>query len=189
MSAVATRPSSGPSPAVLRWLLRATALILGVAVATFLIRGVKTTKRPKLDSNGATTSRVAGFDQIGFEVRTAAGASYRHCGLLALTTAQQNRGLMNRTNLAGYDGMLFQFLDPTTVEFYMKDTLISLSIAWFNSSGLFVSSTDMTPCGSAAVCPLYHSAAPYTDALEVPEGQLLHLGVAAGSTLAVGGSC
>lgn len=185
MSPVAT----SISPSTMRWLLRATVTVLVIGVAVYLLRGVNTTKRPKLDSNGATASRVAGFDQIGFEVHTAAGASSRHCGLLALTTLQQDRGLMNRTNLAGYDGMLFQFLDPTTVEFYMKDTLISLSIAWFDANGRFISSTDMTPCGNAAVCPLYHSAAPYTLALEVPLGQLGHVGVAAGSTVTVGGSC
>jgi uncharacterized membrane protein (UPF0127 family) len=71
----------------------------------------------------------------------------------------------------------------------MKDTLISLSIAWFDASGNYVSATDMTPCGSAAVCPLYHAAGPYTVALEVALGQLGHVGVGPGSTLSVGGSC
>jgi uncharacterized membrane protein (UPF0127 family) len=163
--------------------------ILVVAVGAFLIKGATTTQRPKLDTNGATPSRVAGFDQIGFAVRSADGVTSRHCGLLARTTAQQNQGLMNRTDMAGYDGMLFQFVDPTTVEFYMKDTLIPLSIAWFDSAGHLVSNTDMKPCGSAAVCPLYAAAAPYDLALEVPEGQLGHVGVGPGSALSVGGSC
>lgn len=96
---------------------------------------------------------------------------------------------MNRTDLAGYDGMLFEFPAPTTTQFYMKDTLISLSIAWFDAGGHFVSATDMTPCLTAAVCPLYQAAAPYTVALEVPAGQLGHLGVGTGSSMTVGGSC
>lgn len=173
----------------MHWTLRAAVVILVVAIAAYLIRGVSTTQRPKLDTNGATPSRVKGFDQIAFTVRTATGVASRHCGLLALTVAQQDQGLMNRTNLAGYDGMLFQFAAPTTVEFYMKDTLIPLSIAWFNNTGALVSSTDMKPCGSAAVCPLYAAAAPYDVALEVPEGQLGHVGVGPGSVLSVGGSC
>lgn len=181
-------PAPG-SDRAFRWTLRIVGLILVIAVATFLIRGVSTTKRPTLDTNGATSSRVNGFDQIGFTVRSGDGATSRHCGLLALTTAQQDRGLMNRTNLAGYDGMLFQFVEPTTVEFYMKDTLIPLSIAWFDSAGLLVSRTDMQPCGTAAVCPLYAAAAPYDVALEVPQGQLGHVGVGPGSVLTVGGAC
>src|ERR1700690_3494672 len=84
--------------------------LLVVAVGAFLIKGANTTQRPNIETNGPKPSRVAGFDQIGFTVRSADGATTHHCGLLALTTAQQNQGLMNRTNLAGYDGMLFQFV-------------------------------------------------------------------------------
>jgi hypothetical protein len=71
----------------------------------------------------------------------------------------------------------------------MKDTLIPLSIAWFDAAGRYVSETDMTPCGSATICPLYHAAAPYTVAVEVAKGGLGHLGIGAGSSLTVGGSC
>ncbi|MDQ6613982.1 MAG: DUF192 domain-containing protein [Actinomycetota bacterium] len=173
----------------LRWVLRAAVAVLVVSVAVFVIRGADTTARPKVDTNGARPSRVTGFDQIRFAVRAANGATSRHCALLALTQAQQDRGLMNRRDLAGYDGMVFQFVDPTTTQFYMKDTLINLSIAWFDAGGRFVSSTDMTPCGSAAVCPLYHAAAPYTVALEVAGGQLGQLGVGPGAILSVGGAC
>jgi uncharacterized membrane protein (UPF0127 family) len=140
-------------------------------------------------NNGIRPSRVSGFDQVAFSVSAKGGPASRHCGLLALTQAQHDRGLMNRTDLAGYDAMLFQFSAPTTTQFYMKDTLINLSIAWFDAGGRFVSATDMQPCGSATVCPLFGAAAPYTVALEVPRGRLGSLGVAAGSTLTVGGSC
>jgi len=174
--------ASSRSP-VLRWATGAAIAIFLVAGAAFIVR-----RGGSNGGGGPRRSRVAGFDQIGFQVRTAKGVA-RHCGLLALTTAQQDQGLMNRTDLAGYDAMLFQFPAPTTIEFYMKDTLIALSIAWFDASGRFVSATDMTPCLTAAACPLYQAAAPYTVALEVPAGQLGHLGVAAGSTLSVGGSC
>lgn len=187
MAAVTVAPASEAS--ALRWTLRAAVILLVVALAAFLLRGVTRTARPRIDTNGARPSRVAGFQQIGFAVRGANGVTSRHCGLLALTTAQQNQGLMNRTDLAGYDGMLFQWLDPTTTQFYMKDTLISLSIAWFDDNGRFVSATDMAPCGAAATCPLYGARAPYVVALEVPKGQLGPLGVGAGSTISVGGSC
>jgi uncharacterized membrane protein (UPF0127 family) len=181
--------ATAPRDRSILWILRVSVAILVLGVGVFLVRGVSRTKRPRVDANGATPSRIAGFDQIGFSVRSADGTASHHCGLLALTTAQQDRGLMNRTDLAGYDGMLFQFVEPTTTQFYMKDTLIALSIAWFDATGHLVSATDMTPCGSATVCPLYAAAAPYTVALEVPKGGLGHVGVGPGATLTVGGSC
>ena len=35
--------------------------------------------------------------------------SAARCALLAATVQQQNQGLMGRTDLSGYDGMLFRF--------------------------------------------------------------------------------
>lgn len=170
-----------------RVVLLVAVVVLFLSLLALLVQGANTTKRPSL--SGARSSRVSGFDQIAFVVRSPGGNSRRFCGLLALTTAQQDQGLMNRTNLAGYDGMLFQFATPTSVEFYMKDTLIPLSIAWFDMSGHFVSSTDMTPCPTQDNCPLYAAASPYTDALEVQKGGLGRLGIGPGSVLTVGGSC
>ncbi len=181
--------ATAPTARSILWTLRVALAILVAGVGLYLIRGVSTTKRPKVDANGATPSRLAGFDQIGFSVRSADGTTSHHCGLLALTSAQQDRGLMDRTDLAGYDGMLFQFVEPTTTQFYMKDTLIPLSIAWFDASGHLVSARDMDPCGSATVCPLYSAAAAYTVALEVAQGGLGHVGVGPGASLTVGGSC
>ncbi len=141
---------------------------------------------------GASTSRVAGFQQVAFRVRPssqsgAPGAA--HCALLASTPAQRAQGLMFRRDLAGYAGMLFRWPGPTTEEFYMKDTVIPLSIAWFDGSGRYVSSTDMVPCPPGGACPLYAAAGPYTTALEVPRGGLAGLGVGPGALLSLTGHC
>ena len=136
-------------------LLRTAVACVVVAVGAYLVKGANTTAatQGRHQRTGASPSRVAGFDQIAFTVIRAAdgGATTRHCGLLALTTSaqQDGQGLMQPDGTwAGYDGMLFQFVDPTTVEFYMKDTLIPLSIAWFDHAGtpLGVGGTDMPPC-------------------------------------------
>jgi uncharacterized membrane protein (UPF0127 family) len=137
-------------------------------------------------------SRIAGFDQIAFRVGgpTRSGPSGPpHCALLARTSAQQQTGLMFRRDLAGYAGMVFQWPHPATDEFYMKNTLIPLSIAWFDQAGRFVSAADMTPCPPGAACPLYAAAAPYTIALEVPRGGLAGLGIGPGASFALDGSC
>ena len=111
------------------------------------------------------------------------------CALLAQSALQQEQGLMNQSNLRGYDGMLFVFPADTTVSFYMKDTPLPLSIAWFDTAGRFVSSTDMEPCLDKPDCPTYSAAAPYRYALEVPKGGLGALSIGDGSVISVGGPC
>lgn len=136
-----------------------------------------------------TPSRVAGFGQVRFRVRGGA-APFAGCALAALSTAQQQQGLMGRTDLAGYDGMIFEWRSATTTAFYMKDTLIPLAIAWFDDRGRFVSSAEMVPCpAGTASCPLYQAASPYTVAIEAPASGLTRIGIGPGSVLAVGGSC
>lgn len=136
---------------------------------------------------GSTRPSVAGFGSVAFQVQGSAVA--QRCALLAETAQQQEKGLMDASVLPGYDGMIFKFSSDTTTQFWMKDTSIPLSIAWFDSSGRFVSSTDMEPCIGRADCPLFSAAAPYRYALEVPKGRLGPLGIGPGSVISVGGAC
>jgi uncharacterized membrane protein (UPF0127 family) len=96
---------------------------------------------------------------------------------------------MNRRDLGGYDGMIFHFPQAGRVAFYMKDTLIPLSIAWFDPSGRFVSATDMSPCPPGMNCPLYYPAADASTAIEVEQGHLAGLGIGSGAAISVGGPC
>ena len=97
---------------------------------------------------------------------------------------------MDRRDLGGYQAMIFEFSDGTTTGFYMKDTLIPLSIAWFDQSGRYVSSTTMAPCPKdSGPCPDYFADAPYSVAIEVAAGRLHSLGIGPGSTITVGGRC
>ena len=65
----------------------------------------------------------------------------------------------------------------------MKDTLIPLSIAWFDAEGRFVSATDMAPCGDEPAAPPTAPAPPYRYALEVPQGELPRLAIGPGTRL------
>jgi uncharacterized membrane protein (UPF0127 family) len=136
---------------------------------------------------------IPGFDEVAFEVRNTgggeSGSTQKHCALLADTDAQRERGLMNRRDLAGYDGMIFEFPHPGLVAFYMRDTIIPLSVAWFDRSGRFVNATDMVPCPPNTTCRLYYPAAPASVAIEVPRGQLSSLGIGPGAAISVGGPC
>lgn len=84
------------------------------------------------------------------------------------------RGLMYVTDLGGADGMVFVFDDTTEARFYMWQTLIPLTVAFFDDAGRLVSATGMKPCPSltAERCRRYAAAGPYRIALEVPAGAL-----------------
>jgi uncharacterized protein len=84
---------------------------------------------------------------------------------LALTSAQRQRGLMFRRK-APADGMLFVFATQTTGGFWMKNTLVPLTIAFFDSSGKRVRKLLMTPCRTAS-CKIYDPGRSYRFALEL----------------------
>jgi uncharacterized protein len=128
---------------------------------------------------------VPGFGEVA--IRVASGPKL--CALLAQSQEQRARGLMARTDLAGHIGMVFLFPGPVSETFYMRNTPMPLSIAWFDAAGRFVSATDMAPCPDKVGCPTYAAARPYRYALEVPRGGLPGLGIGAGAVLAVGGAC
>lgn len=104
--------------------------------------------------------------------------------LVAATPAQRQQGLMQVTGLAPFDGMLFVFPADTTGGFWMKNTVIALSIAWFDGDGGFVSAAEMVPCPPEVTdCPVYRPAGAYRYALEVEVGGLAAFGIGPGSRL------
>jgi uncharacterized membrane protein (UPF0127 family) len=92
------------------------------------------------------------------------GASFRP--ELALTLAQQQKGLMLRKE-APKDGMLFVFASPTRGGFWMKNTLVSLKIVFFDTRGRAVRRFLMTPCRKDP-CHIYNPGKQYRYALELP---------------------
>jgi uncharacterized membrane protein (UPF0127 family) len=94
---------------------------------------------------------------------------------------------MGRTELADGEGMVFLFGGPTTVSFWMKDTPIPLSIAFWNAQGRIIAILDMAPC-AADPCPTYAPGLPYVGALEVPRGFFLERGIATGDPIVLEGT-
>lgn len=97
--------------------------------------------------------------------------------LLTLAVADESalraRGLMGVTDLGSVDGMLFSWGGAeVTSRFTMRDTLIALTIGFFDTEGRFVSSTDMTPC-EGEPCDTYAAAGPYAYAIEFPKGKAI----------------
>jgi uncharacterized protein len=106
---------------------------------------------------------------------------------IADTDSERARGLMGRTELADDAGMVFVFPQDSTSPFWMKDTLIPLSIAFYDNSGRILRILDMDPC-RADPCPVYDPRAVYRGALEVDEGAFPRWGVEVGDTLRVIGN-
>jgi uncharacterized protein len=87
---------------------------------------------------------------------------------LALTSGQRSRGLMYRRK-APADGMLFVFTEPTSSGFWMKNTLVPLSIVFFDSRGTRVRRLLMQPCEDDP-CRIYSPGRSYRFALEFRAG-------------------
>ena len=87
-----------------------------------------------------------GFEAVAGEITAADGEVCAVCLWAAATPEQRGRGLMAVTDMGGADGMVFLFGEPTTSAFWMRDTPMPLSIAFFDAAGAFVSAADMAPC-------------------------------------------
>jgi uncharacterized membrane protein (UPF0127 family) len=90
---------------------------------------------------------------------------------VADTPDLRRRGLMEVDDLGDLDGMLFVYAVPTTAQFFMKNTLIPLDIAFFDAEGRLIDVLEMVPCDESP-CPLYGPSQPFRWALEAPAGSL-----------------
>lgn len=92
---------------------------------------------------------------------------------------ERSTGLMGRERLDPFDGMAFVWDEPVRTSFWMKNTLIPLSIAFWNEGGRIVSILDMEPC-EAAPCPLYDPGREFVGAVEVDQGTFDRRGIEVG---------
>ncbi len=96
---------------------------------------------------------------------------------VAVSAAEQSRGLMYRRELGRDAGMLFVYEDARTLSFWMKNTFVPLSIAWIDADGVIVGIDDMHPQTRTA----HRSPKPAMYALEVNQGWFEEHGIEAGA--------
>ena len=78
------------------------------------------------------------------------------------------------------EGMAFVYDEPTASTFWMRNTLIPLSIAFVDAEGRIVAIEEMTPC-VVDDCPTWDAGgATYTLAIEANAGWFADHGVAVG---------
>ena len=98
---------------------------------------------------------------------------------IASTPQSRMIGLMMRERLAPNHGMVFIFEDKSQHCFWMRNTLIPLSIAFIDDDGTVVSIADMSPKSEASTCP----QRPVRYALEMDQGWFAKRGVTAGQKI------
>jgi uncharacterized membrane protein (UPF0127 family) len=132
----------------------------------------------------STTPAVTpeGFDLVQARVTAADGEVCELCVWLADQPDLRRRGLMGVTDLGDGAAMAFVYPRPTTTSFWMRDTLLALSIAFFDAEGAFLDSFDMEPC-TTSTCPSYPTPVQFTVAVEVTQGGLAELLMVPGSSL------
>ncbi|TGL69788.1 DUF192 domain-containing protein [Leptospira jelokensis] len=86
---------------------------------------------------------------------------------IANTPSTRATGLMYRTKLGEDEGMLFVFPKAEYLNFWMKNTLIPLSIGYFSEDMRLLESFDMKPNQTEE---MYNSRKPAMYALEVNQG-------------------
>lgn len=133
-----------------------------------------------VDSPAGATPQ--GFATTSARVTTADGSTCDLCLWLAAHGDQRSQGLMFVTDLGDADGMAFVYPQPRTGAFWMKDTPMPLSIAFYSPDGAFMRSFDMEPC-VAEPCESYVTPTDFLVAVEVPQGELDEFGLVDGSTL------
>ena len=79
---------------------------------------------------------------------------------------EREKGLMGRSHLPENSGMMFVFEEPKTYCFWMKNTLIPLSVGFIDAQGKLVQINDMQPKSLQHHC----AKQPILYALEVNQG-------------------
>jgi len=150
-----------------------TRTILALLLAATVLPGCRAA------GDGANTSAPAGLLAVTVE-----GPGGRHVFRVerAATAAEQERGLMYRTDLPPDGGMLFWPYPPDggpprAASFWMKNTPTSLDILFIRADGTVARIADSTTPFSEAQIP---SGEPIAAVLELVAGRTAELGISEG---------
>jgi uncharacterized membrane protein (UPF0127 family) len=149
---------AAPAPRKRRFAPWALALLLGIGGKAAIAQD---SAQPRLP----TATLTVGMHRIVAE--------------LAVTPQQQMVGMMWRTEMGASEGMLFVSEDRGVRCFWMRNTLIPLTIAFLEDDGTIVNTADMQPRSDTTHC----SARPVRFALEMPQGWFERRGIKPGTRI------
>lgn len=122
---------------------------------------------------------AAGLPRDVLLVETAS-SQYRFEVEIADNENERAEGLMYRQAMADNAGMLFLYPSPRPVEFWMKNTVLSLDIVFVRADGTIARIAANTTPMSVDLIP---SGEPVLAVLEVKAGIMRELGIAPGDRL------
>ena len=128
---------------------------------------------------GIATAAAAQEPQMNLpRVRLGAGM-HQIDAQVATTPEERATGLMFRQKMPQPEGMLFVFEEPTQQCFWMKNTLLPLSVAFVADDGRIVNIDEMAPQTLDSHC----STEPVRYVLEMNKGWFAKKGIKAGQKL------
>jgi uncharacterized membrane protein (UPF0127 family) len=100
---------------------------------------------------------------------------------IARTAEEQSKGLMHRKKLPDGEGMIFVYDRDQQLSFWMKNTVIPLSIAFIASDGRIIEIRDMQPLDLSSI----KSSRSVRYALETPQGWFTRAGIQSGDIVII----
>ena len=181
-------PPPGPPPTRTRVALLTGGLLLlvaGVALVAWVLASaaglVGGNDDPVMAGPAATTTAAGGAaGTVQYRLEPAGRDPVTVRLEVAANPATRARGLMGREQVPPGTGMVFLYPADVAEAFWMKNTLVPLSIAFVAADGRVVSVAEMTPC-KADPCPSYAPAGPYRYAVELAAGSFPAAGVGPGA--------
>ena len=180
-------PPPGPPPTRSRVALLTGGLLLlvaGVALVAWILASaaglVGGDDDPTMAAPGTTAAPGEAAGTVDYRLEPADGDPVTVRLEVAADPASRARGLMEREQVPQGTGMVFLYPADVAEAFWMKNTLVPLSIAFVAADGRVVSVAEMTPC-KADPCPSYAPAGPYRYAVELAAGSFGAAGVGPGA--------
>jgi uncharacterized membrane protein (UPF0127 family) len=136
---------------------------------------------PILSCGAAGKDGKIKFEKSELSIQTAVSGTVRMEIELARTDKQHAQGLMNRKKLDDGKGMLFVFDRDQIMSFWMKNTIIPLSIAFIASDGRILEIYDMKPLDTSIVRSVRYARY----ALETPQGWFSRAGITSGDVVQI----
>ena len=159
------------------------ARVLGLAA--LLLTGGGEKEKPDMPLNTAVPNPPATADNNRAQPRLKTIKLYLGSAELTVEIADENHerqaGMMHRTTMPENEGMLFVFPYPHQSGFWMKNTIVPLSIAYIDPASRVIEIHDMQPGNTNTV---ESRSARVQYALEVNQGWFAKNGIKPGAVLA-----
>jgi hypothetical protein len=146
--------------------LRTVCQVAWCLVATLAVGCQKGAEYEPYRASGTTRSMKLGGAELIVEV--------------AASSMAREKGLMFRQHLPENHGMIFMYSQDQVMHFWMKNTQIPLSIAFFGTDGVITNIEDMQPLSER---PGTTSTGPVRYALETNQGWFAKHGIKAGDKI------